>query len=644
MRIALRLFTYGVLLAVTTVPRPSNHRAEAQQSGAALWPPPSETVVRVLRDLPAGRLLRAPRSTIPNPFEFLLQPLAGPNVLVNDPAEDVPDRTTENETTLAVLGSTVCVGYNDTGVGRFPNAASGFSRSDNAGLTWTDEGPTAAQLLGDPVVAVHKASGIFYYAQLALTGGYGEMQGFVSSIAVQRSVDDCRTFLPPVNATLSAAAPALCSSPQSRQCAPCERNADCDSGPGTNDGICVGPDFEDKPWMAVDNSGGQRDGALYLCWTHFSNEFSSAARSAAILFAPSNDGGLTFTAPQVLSAPDDTFPTGCHVNVGPNGEVYVAWSDRSSEYPIIFRRSLDGGVTWDLPVQVNTLPIREPGTDRVAACGSITMCGKTQPIRLHTLNGDIRMAAQAWMAVDTSAGPYRGHLYLSWASDPPGAADNSDVYFSRSIDGGVTWTPEVAVAAGTTTDQFEPFLEVGGNGTLTMAWYDRRNDPVHNSLIDVYATFSRDGGATLDPITRLTDVSFPVPPLAGQMTASGNFDPGTSACYMGEYIGVAADAENFYYAWGDNRDTVVSSHYPRGRADPDVFLTRAPVPPLSPCAGDCDGDGTVTVSDLAKMAGVALGTQSASICQSGDSDHDGHITVSDVVNAVHNALNGCSGG
>ena len=635
MRTGGRVLACGVLLAIAAAPGSTNRCAEAQQSV-----PPSDTAVRILRDLPAGRTLPA-RSSVPNPPQFLLQPVAGPNLLVNDPAEDVPDRTTENETTIAVLGSTVCVGYNDTGVGRFPNPGAGFSRSDDAGLTWTDEGPAAAQLLGDPVLAVHKASGAFYYAQLALMGGYGEMQGFVSSIAVQRSVDGCHTFLPAVNANPFAAAPALCSSPQSRQCSMCRRNADCDSGPGTNDGICIGPDIEDKPWMAVDNSGGPHDGTLYLCWTHFANEFSSTARSAAVLFTQSNDGGLTFAAPQVLSAPSETFPTGCHVNVWPNGEVYVAWSGRSPQYPIMFRRSLDGGFTWDAPVQVNGLAIREAGTDRVAVCGSTSMCGTTQASHLHTLNGDIRMAAQAWMAVDTTDGPYRGNVYLSWASDPPGAIDNSDVYFSRSVDGGVTWTPEVQVGGGTATDQFEPFVEVGGNGTLTMAWYDRRNDPAHNALIDVYATFSRDGGATLDPITRLTDVSFPVPPLSRQMTASGNFDPGTSACYMGEYIGVAADAENFYYAWGDNRDTVVSSHFPRGRADPDVFLTTVVVPPLSLCVGDCDGDGRVTVSELVKMVGIALGTQPASTCVSGDANRDGQITVSEVLFAVQNALNNC---
>src|SRR5262249_51360641 len=158
----------------------------------------------------------------------------------------------------------------------------------------------------------------------------------------------------------------------------------------------------------------------------------------------------------------------------------------------------------------NSLPIRHPGTNRVVACGSEPVCGITMTNRLPTLNGNIRVVGQAWMAVDTSSGPYRGNIYMAWASDPPGLVDNSDIYLSRSTDGGATWSREVQIAGGTATDQFEPFVAVGGAGTVSIAWYDRRNDPLNN-LIDVYATFSRDGGANLDPIVRLTDVSFPAP-------------------------------------------------------------------------------------------------------------------------------------
>jgi hypothetical protein len=91
-------------------------------------------------------------------------------------------------------------------------------------------------------------------------------------------------------------------------------------------------------------------------------------------------------------------------------------------------------------------------------------------------------------------------------------------------------------------------------------------------LIDVFRAFSRDGGQTVDPIARVTDESFPVPPI------NPNFDPRIAECYMGEYIAIAADALNFYYLWGDNRNTLVTANFPGGRPDPDVFFQSEPAP------------------------------------------------------------------
>jgi hypothetical protein len=107
-------------------------------------------------------------------------------------------------------------------------------------------------------------------------------------------------------------------------------------------------------------------------------------------------------------------------------------------------------------------------------------------------------------------------------------------------------------------------VEVGGAGVVSIAWYDRCNDPANNFNIDVYMTLSREGGATLDPIIRVTDTSFPV------LLINPNFDRAISPCYMGEYIAVGADADNFYYAWGDNRNTLTTLEFPGGRPDPDV--------------------------------------------------------------------------
>lgn len=58
------------------------------------------------------------------------------------------------------------------------------------------------------------------------------------------------------------------------------------------------------------------------------------------------------------------------------------------------------------------------------------------------------------------------------------------------------------------------------------------------------------------------------------------------------------------------------------------------------CAGDCNRDGSVVVSEL--IAGVALGMGSSGVvCPDADADGDGQVTVGDLMKAVGSALNGC---
>ncbi len=510
--VALGLLSSSVVSGAADAP--AAHHPYAPSGGAA-----------ALAEYLSGRTeVGAPRALRPAGVSAPFAATPGADIRINA-ALDAPERTTQSETTLAASGSTVCAGYNDSGGG----GISAIARSTDGGQTWMHQGGVGPNHFGDQVLAVHRATGTFYDADLTVVDGK-------SAIGVSTSTNQCQSFQETGRVSHSLQA----------------------------------GDLQDKPWMTVDNSGGPRDGSLYVCWTRFVNYFYGTPSAAQIRFARSTDGGQSFINDQVISTAPDFYGFGCHVNVGPAGEVYVAWSNYFGD-AIRFRRSVDGGDTWDLPVQVNAMPFRVPGTDRIVPCGQFNR---------PTLNGNIRMVAQVWMAVDTTGGPFTGNIYVVWAGDPPGATDNSDVFFTYSIDGGSTWQPEVQISGDTTTDQFEPFVEVGGYGTVAVMWYDRRNDPVSNFNIDVYTTYSTDGGSTLGPLARVTDVSFGVPPISGQPTATGNFDPVVDPCYMGEYIAVAPLATDFAYAWGDNRNLVVSAAYPGGRPDPDVFFDRLPIPPL----------------------------------------------------------------
>ena len=458
-------------------------------------------------------------------------PVFGLDVQVNNSGADTPEATTQSETSMAVRGNTICAGYNDSGA----NLYSGLARSTDLGRTWTDLGEIGQ--FGDPVIAVHNASGAFYYAEIATIGGN-------PAIGVAVSGDDCASFAAPVDASPGA------------------------SAIGTTT-------LNDKPWIAVDNTGGANDGNIYVCWTRFDPGLASGSE---LRFSRSTDGGATYVNEQILAAAG-TAPFGCSVAVGSDGGVNVSWADRAgaTQNDMRFRRSTDAGVTFSAAISAST-GNRHPGTDTVVFCS---------PNNRPTLTGNIRQLHQSWLAVDSTGGTYDGNLYLVWASDPVGTPDNSDVLFSRSMDGGATWSApaQLGIETGPNfTDQFEPFVAVGGTGTISVAWYDRRNDAANNILIDVYKTFSHDGGATFDPIIRVTDVNFAPPPI------NPNFDPNIANCYMGEYIAVAADANNFYYLWGDNRNTLVTTAFPSGRPDPDIFFEaeEIPVPNTPPEAEDDD--------------------------------------------------------
>ena len=71
-----------------------------------------------------------------------------------------------------------------------------------------------------------------------------------------------------------------------------------------------------------------------------------------------------------------------------------------------------------------------------------------------------------------------------------------------------------------------------------------------------------------------------------------------------------------------------------------AYEFNSPGPPPS-CAGDCKGDGAVTIDELITLVNIALDAANVSACAAGDANGDGAITINEVVIAVNAALNGC---
>src|SRR5690606_12654246 len=74
-----------------------------------------------------------------------------------------------------------------------------------------------------------------------------------------------------------------------------------------------------------------------------------------------------------------------------------------------------------------------------------------------------------------------------------------------------------------------------------------------------------------------------------------------------------------------------------------VVLWLLPHPGLA-CVGDCDDDGRVTIGDLVRGVGIALGERALADCEMLDADRDGTVSVAELVAAVGTALSSCASG
>ena len=59
------------------------------------------------------------------------------------------------------------------------------------------------------------------------------------------------------------------------------------------------------------------------------------------------------------------------------------------------------------------------------------------------------------------------------------------------------------------------------------------------------------------------------------------------------------------------------------------------------CAGDCGGDGQVSIDELIRGVNIALGAQAVDDCPAFDADANGQVDIAELVRAVNAALNGC---
>ncbi len=233
-----------------------------------------------------------------------------------------------------------------------------------------------------------------------------------------------------------------------------------------------GSKAQDKEWAVVDSA----TNTIYVTWTQFDDYgVSDPDKYSDIMFSKSVDAGASWSEALRINevsgdcVDSDNTTEGAVPAVGPNGELYVAWSGPAG---IVFDRSMDGGESWlENDIFINAQP---GGWD-------------------YDIPGISRCNGLPVTCCDISNSPYKGHIYVNWTDQ---RSDDTDVWLAKSEDGGDTWSEAIRVnddEAG--KHQFFTWMTIDQtNGDLVMVFYDRRNYNDRNT--DVYMATSNDGGQT----------------------------------------------------------------------------------------------------------------------------------------------------
>jgi hypothetical protein len=179
------------------------------------------------------------------------------------------------------------------------------------------------------------------------------------------------------------------------------------------------------------------------------------------------------------------------------------------------------------------------------------------------LQGNFR--TNAFPRIDVN--PVNGHVYIVYNANP-GGPDGSDIFFTRSTNGGTTWSAPIRVNDDhSDNDQYFPDIAVNAQGVIQALWYDQRLDP-QNLRIDVYKAVSHNGGVSFGPNQRVT---------IGSAYPAVGYDPLVNPNYMGDYLDIraimtpAGAGSDFLMSWGDFRRVITTNG--GTRPDQDVFFS-----------------------------------------------------------------------
>lgn len=310
----------------------------------------------------------------------------------------------------------------------------------------------------------------------------------------------------------------------------------------------IGPaDGGDKQWFTIDTTNSSGHGFQYQFWSTDGNNFAGRQ------FTRSTDGGSTWMDP--INIPNS--PAWGTLDVDSAGNLFIGGVNLTTNriWCVRSTNAKNAGVipTFDRSTAVNL-------------GGNIAF---SEPINPEGLVG------QVFLAVDRSGTSTNDNVYMLASIQPSGFTNGSDVMFVRSTNGGVTFSAPRRInddAVNHAKWHWFGSLSVAPSGRIDVVWYDTRNSP-DNITSQLFYSFSIDGGNSWSPNVAVSNpfnpvVGYPNQSKIGDYITVVSDDAGANVAYAATFNG----EQDIYYV--RIRPTLPVTDF-NGDARPDLLLLNA---------------------------------------------------------------------